>query len=378
MNILLLTRYFSKEVGGGYYLFSIIAKLLAKNGHKVWVITNKVKGIENPKHDNIKIIFLSSQSINEIQYWSQKDKIRYFLLAIRKGLGIVKKEKIDVIHSNAIYPIFAGSILSALTSTPHIKTIHDLHSLEIKNSSSEGGLRKFLEKIMIKSVSSAIHTVSDATKDDLIKFGATKPIYVIPIGIPIKKVEEIQLEPYQLVCIGRLAAHKNIQVAIKAIKIVKKSFPKVSLIIIGDGEYKKNLQQLVDELDLQDNVVFKDQTSEGEKIKLLASSQALLFPSLIEGFGIVILEAFMQKKPVLVSNLSPMTDIVEHEKTGLIVPINDEKTWAKFIESVLRDPRNAQNMGEVGRKVFEERYGDENMTRKMTQIYEEIIKDSKT
>jgi len=74
MNILLLTRYFSNEVGGGYYLFSIIAELLAKNGHKVWVITNKVKGIENPKHDNIKIIFSSSQSIDEIQHWSQKNK----------------------------------------------------------------------------------------------------------------------------------------------------------------------------------------------------------------------------------------------------------------------------------------------------------------
>jgi len=378
MNVLLLTRYFSKEVGGGYYLFSIIAELLAKNGHKVWVITNEVKGIENPKHDNIKIIFLSSQSNNEIQYWSQKNKIRYFLLAIRKGLDIVKKEKIDVIHSNAIYPIFAGSIISALTSTPHIKTIHDLHSLKIKNSSSEGGLGKFLEKIMVKSASSAIHTVSDATKDGLIKFGATKPIYVIPIGIPIKKVEEIQLEPYQLVCIGRLTASKNIQVVIKAVKIVKKSFPKVSLIIIGDGGYKKNLQQLVVELDLKDNVVFKDQTSEGEKIKLLASSQALLFPSLVEGFGIVILEAFMQKKPVLVSNFSPMTDIVEHEKTGLIVPINDEKIWAKFIESILRDPRKAQNMGETGRKVFEERYMDENMTREIAQMYEEIINDSKT
>ena len=188
MNILLLTRYFSKEVGGGYYLFSIIAELLAKNGHKVWVITNEVKGIENPKHDNIKIIFSSSQSINEIQHWSQKNKIRYFLLAIRKGLDIVKKEKIDVIHSNAIYPIFAGSIISALTSTPHIKTIHDLHSLKRKNSSSEGGLRKVLEKIMVKCVSSAIHTVSDASRDDLIKFGAKKPIYVIPIGIHIKKV----------------------------------------------------------------------------------------------------------------------------------------------------------------------------------------------
>jgi len=58
--------------------------------------------------------------------------------------------------------------------------------------------------------------------------------------------------------------------------------------------------------------------------------------------------------------------------------INDEKTWAEFIESVLGNPQKTQNMGEVGRKVFEERYNDENMNLKIVQMYKETIKDSKT
>ena len=375
MNILLLTRYLSADVGGGYYLFTILAELLAKSGHKVWVITNKVEGIKNLQHDNIKIIFVTSQSINEIQHWNQVDKMRYIFSAIKIGVGIVKKEKIDIIHSNPIYPVFAGSLISLLTSTPHIKTIHDLHSLKKANSKSRLGY--VLEKILIKSKCSAVHTVSESSKDDLIRFGTKKPIYVIPNGIPIRKSEEIKQEPYQLVTIGRLAFHKNIQVAIKAIKIVKKSFPKVSLVIIGDGEYRKNLEKLVNELDLHDNIVFKGQTLEEDKIKLLASSHALIFPSFIEGFGIVILEAFTQKKPVLVSNVRPMTDIVEHQKTGLVLPANDEKAWAQAIEHILGNLQETQKMGENGRKVLEERYGHEKMNRKILEMYDEVIKGSK-
>ena len=371
MNILLLTRFLSAEAGGGYYLFVILAELLAKSGHKVWVITNKIKGIENPKHENIKVIFVTSQSLDEIHQWNQKNKIRYLFSAIKIGVDLVKKEKIDIIHSNPIYPIFAGSMISLLTSTPHIKAIYDLHSLQEKTS---GNFRGFLEKIMLMSSSSAIHAISESNKDDLLRFGAKKPIYVIPVGIPFRRAEEIKPEPYQLVSIGRLAFHKNIQVAIKAIKIVKKSFPNVSLVVVGDGLYRKNLEELVDELGLQDNVVFSGQALEEDKIKLLASSQALVFPSFIEGFGIVILEAFAQKKPALVSNVRPMTDIVEDEKTGFVIPAHDEKAWAEALGHILREPKQTQKMGEAGRDELEEKYGNDNMTKKILQMYNKVIK----
>jgi len=235
-------------------------------------------------------------------------------------------------------------------------------------------LGRLYEKILVKSKYSAIHTVSETSRNDLIKFGVKKPIYVIPNAIPNKDAQNTIINPYQIVYVGRLVFYKNIQVVIKSLKLLKEKFPKISLVIIGKGVYRHQLEKLVNQTNLQKYVTFKGHVSEEEKDHLIASSQAMVFPSWFEGFGLVILEAFMQKKPVLVSNLSPMKDIVEHEKTGLIVPINDEKIWAKFIESILGNPQKAQNMGEMGRKVFEEKYDDENMNLKVTQMYEEIIK----
>ncbi len=131
MNVLLLSQFFSNTRGGGEYVFNLIAKKLAENNHKVWVITNKIKGEKYVEIPNLKLIFVPPT----LEYKGGlpprfSDNISYTMNAIIKGLKIIKKEKIDVIHSNNFSPALTGSILSSLTARPHITTIHDVFSLE--------------------------------------------------------------------------------------------------------------------------------------------------------------------------------------------------------------------------------------------------------
>ena len=69
MNIIILSRFFSPSAGGSELLFCEIAELLAQNGQKVWVITNKLEDLESPTHENINTIgyiySLMQYSINE-------------------------------------------------------------------------------------------------------------------------------------------------------------------------------------------------------------------------------------------------------------------------------------------------------------------------
>jgi len=219
----------------------------------------------------------------------------------------------------------------------------------------------------------AIHTVSETTKDDLAKFGAKKPIYVIHNAIPIAEPEDSKTNPFQLIYVGRLVFYKNIQTAIKAIKIVRESFPNVTLVLVGKGPYREELENLVADLDLDDNVIFKGHVLEEEKIQLLAASQAVVFPSLFEGFGLVILEAFEQIKPVLVSNVRPLSDIIKHEKTGLVIPAEDENEWAKAIKNILSDKENAKKMGLAGRKELEEKYSLDAMRERLLAMYNDFL-----
>ena len=130
MNVLLLSQFFSTTRGGGEYVFSIIAKKLAEENHRVFVITNRIEGEQYQKHDNITLVFVPPT----LRYQGGlppgfSDNIRYAINATIQGLKIIKSEKIDVIHSNNFAPAVAGSVLSSITSRPHITTVHDIFSL---------------------------------------------------------------------------------------------------------------------------------------------------------------------------------------------------------------------------------------------------------
>jgi len=385
MNILLLTQFLSVTKGGGEYVFSVMAEALAKRGHNVWIITHRVENEDYTNfHKNVRIHFVSPIKYEGGLPPSFKDNIKFTLQAIFSGLQIIKKENIDLIHSNNFSPALAGAILSNLTSKPHVTTVHDVFSLCGKNYWQKWGkqsnisrlsvlLAPFFEKMMIRLKHSAIHTVSEATRDDLIKFGARKPIYVIPNTIKINKAEEMELLPFQFVYLGRLVFYKNLEVIIKAIQIAKKSFPDITLIIAGDGPHRENLERLVNNLKLQDNIKFVGFVTEKEKMKLLSSSQALVFPSLCEGFGLVILESFSCSRPVIVSNVRPLSDIIDDKKDGLIIESTDENGWADAMTYFILNQANSLEMGKAGKKKLESIYNQEITINKVESMYKEVI-----
>jgi len=93
MNILLISYNFLPGFEGSTSLITIIADLLAKSGHKVWVITHKFEGLEYQTHPNIKIVFVSSELPFGENKTSLLKTIRFTLAAIRAGLKIIKKRK---------------------------------------------------------------------------------------------------------------------------------------------------------------------------------------------------------------------------------------------------------------------------------------------
>jgi len=267
MKILLISYYFLPGFEGSTSLVTIIADLLAKSGNQVWVITRKFEGVNYQTHPNIKLVFVSSTlPFEDRMKTGFFETIKFTLAGIRAGLKIIKKEKIDLIHSNAIAAL-TGSWLSYLSSKPHIMLMHDLYSVDPNfwkewkkqegNSGFNAFLGKLLEKIYVHSRFVAIHTVSEASRDDLVKFGVKKPIYVIHNAIPVKEAETTKINQYQFVYVGRLVFYKNIQVVINAVILLKEKFPKINLIIIGKGPYRNKLEKLMKQNNLQENITFK-------------------------------------------------------------------------------------------------------------------------
>ena len=128
MNVLFFSQFFSTTRGGGEYVISLIAKKFAENNHEVLVITNRIAGETYNVHQNIELIFVPPV----LEYKgglppSFSDNVRYILNAFIVGLKIIKESKIDIIHSNNFSPALVGSLLSLITSKPHVTSIWDFY-----------------------------------------------------------------------------------------------------------------------------------------------------------------------------------------------------------------------------------------------------------
>ena len=386
MRILFLSQFFSSTRGGGEYLFYVIVKRLAENNHRIWIITNKIEGEIYPVHKNIKIIFVPP--ILKYQGGlppSIKDNIRFFINTVKVGKKIIKENNIEIIHSNNFTPALTGGFLSFLTSKVHITSVWDIFTLcgcnywkkwvsQTKVSKINQFIGPIFEKLILKTKCHGIHTISNASKDDLVKFGAKKPIYNIPPTIEKIQDENKIQDNNQFIYVGRLVFYKNVEVLIKAIKIVKKQEKKIKLIIVGGGPLLEKIQEMIENLGLKDNIIIKGYVDSEEKIKLISESNAMVFPSECEGFGLVILEAFSQNKPVIVSDIPPMSEIINHEETGFVLNPNDEKEWAEYILKLIKNPQESQKMGRNGNQILKTKYSQELFYENIIKMYNDVLK----
>lgn len=182
-----------------------------------------------------------------------------------------------------------------------------------------------------------------------------KPIEVIYNGISIEAKENgnicaindvwINL-PNKIAFVGQLAPRKGVDILLKAVSTLKCDFV---VILFGSGEddYVCRLHQLIKELGIKQNVIF--QGYDPYVRQKLQYIDVLVLPSLAyESFGVVILEAMMWKKPVVVSNIGGMKEIVLNGETGLVVSAGDVNGLGHAIQYILDNQDLAKKFGQKG------------------------------
>jgi glycosyltransferase involved in cell wall biosynthesis len=138
--------------------------------------------------------------------------------------------------------------------------------------------------------------------------------------------------------VGRLKPYKNVDVIIKAFAQVYASYPKARLAIMGEGETWESLVTLIHELGLKKAVTMYGKVSDEQKSTILSKSWAMLQPSMVEGWGITVIEANASGTPVIASNVPGLKDSILHGKTGVLVPPGDVDQFARcLIDFILHE-----------------------------------------
>ena len=196
---------------------------------------------------------------------------------------------------------------------------------------------------------------SSHTAMEVSKVSGLDDAVITPYGATVtsKEGESVQRDKPMLLFCGRLVQRKGIDVLLRSVPLVLEQ-QEVDVVITGEGDCKQEWMDLADELGLSQTVRFAGFVSNEELSELYSSCSMYVHPAIFddngdtEGLGVVLIEALSYKKPVVASAVGGIVDVIEHEKTGLLVEEKDHEQLAVAIRRVLANSDLAFELGERG------------------------------
>lgn len=171
-----------------------------------------------------------------------------------------------------------------------------------------------------------------------------------------------------LVAVGRLSRQKGFDILLRALA----ELPGVSLLLIGDGPDRGELERLRDELGLAERVRMTGWVDDARRY--LGSADILVVPSRWESFPLVICEAMFLGLPVVAADVGSIDEAVADGETGFVVPPEDESALVEALQRLLSDPDLRASMGRRGYEIASERFSAAQMAASFESLYEEMLR----
>jgi glycosyltransferase involved in cell wall biosynthesis len=272
------------------------------------------------------------------------------------------KKNNDIVHAHNIPS--AKAMKNA--SGKKILTIHGIYSQQIKNlhNKTTSKIATNFEKEALEWAN-AITVVSKDAFTHYKKLGLN--VYHIPNSINMDSLPAESDRRYkkQIIFAGRLSSEKGVDVLINLIKILPSD---INLIILGSGP-KENLFKNIK----KSNVNYLGYLPKNETISLIRGSDILIQPSLIEGVSSTILEAMACKVPIITTNVGGNKEVIEHNKTGILIEPNNSK---KLLDEILNLFSNSEFKNELISSAYTnvQKYDWKNIGKLYLHLYNELLK----
>jgi len=230
----------------------------------------------------------------------------------------------------------------------------------------------------------AIRVVSSGIKNKLVKAKIKKDkIYVIPAPADLNKFLTCdQARVYELrqkypnkniLFVGRLEKVKNLDWFLNVFVEIKKQYKDVRFLIAGEGTEKENLELKAKELKLENSVKFLNKINYDDLTNYYHLADLVVLPSLSESFGRVLVEAGASGIPCVVSQTTGAKEIIQNEKTGFLLLINNKKQMVAKIVKLLKDEKLSKQMGENARMFVKENFDGDIQTKKIIKLWQSLV-----
>ena len=290
---------------------------------------------------------------------------------------ILWQRRVDIIHSHQFYAsLFASPLgwlcrVPVIIETPHVRE-HWRH-----------GWKSFylIDRLAGRFVSKYI-AVSEANGRYLTqeKGLPSEKIVVIHNGCDLTRFDPTRQAPVALrnsldfsegdrvlLAVGRLEAQKGHRVLLDAMPFVRRRFPAVRLVCVGDGALRGELEAQAAALGILESVRFVGYRSDIPD--WLALADAVVLPSFFEGLPLIAIEVLAAGRPMVATAVDGTPEVVIDGKTGLSVPPGDPGLLAEALCRLLSDPGLGRALSRAGRTWVEEHFSQEGQVQRTQDFY---------
>ncbi len=357
MNILILTTHLNPG-GVSRYVLNL-AKGLVRENHKVWVASSGgawVKDLANigAIHETIPI---KTKSIASFKIWLS-------LFRLRK---IISDQNIDVIHANTRVTQCLADLIYRKLKIPYISAFHGFYKPNL--------FRKLFKFSGVLAISVSNKVKRHLIQDLKIEEGKIRVVYN---GIDIKafapgenrrKEKGFSPSDYLIGILGRISEEKGHFLALEAVKLLLPCYQNIQLLISGEGRLKDKLEREIETKQLSRNVKFYPTSSD----EFLDTINLLIMPSIKEGFGYSVVEAFAKKVPVVGYSTGGISEIIRSRENGMLFYGYEPFALAAAIKELIIDR-------DLREKIVKQAYRDvfffsiERMVPETLKVYQEVVK----
>lgn len=386
MNVIMITPDFPYSFGGiGEHVSNLVGELQNHNDLQLHVMitrfANSKMGIQNVEFAENKNVFLYEiGNLNHQKKFMAMEKQGFafeyealktclYSLEIFERIDSIiedKKIKVDLIHIHDAFGAIAALALKKKYDVPLITTMHSIGNEDYLID----GLRKYL----IRNSSEVIY-VSDYLRNQLSRrYNWTgEKEHIIPNGIKLEKREKKEI-PNQFLFVGRLERKKGVDILLKAAHELRElGLLHFNIDICGEGTEKKQLEQDILKMGLQEQVKLWGYQSKEELNEKYKKASLVIIPSREESFGLVAIEAMAKGTSVLCSNIANFREVVG-EEAGFFFDFENEKDLAQQILFIMNHPEEKQKKIEKAYERIQDKYSWNIIAGETLKVYQEVAR----
>ncbi|MFA5260531.1 MAG: lipopolysaccharide heptosyltransferase II [Candidatus Omnitrophota bacterium] len=338
-----------------------LAKYLLEHGHSPVVVSNGGALVQS----------LENMGITHYQLPVHKKSFLSAWRCVKALKRIIVDEKIDVVHARSRVPAWIAFFACRGTEAEFITTCHGYYSTHVLSRVMGWG-----KYVIVPSEAIGRHMIEDFDVP-------ADHIRCIPRSVDLDRFnlphESHKMKTsFTIAIIGRLTPLKGHTYFLKAMAKVVRIMPYVKVWVIGEAprskdSYRQELDALTRRLGLSDTVEFLG--TRQDIPQLLSQTDVLVLSSTVpEAFGRVIIEAQAADVPVVATKVGGVVEIIEHEKTGLLVLPKDSDGMAQAVIRLLQDRPFAQSIAAQAKKKVLSQYTLAHMAKKTLAVYKELLK----